>query len=178
MAVSEGDHFRVGDPGVHLLGQRDWSLRRIQRQPAQPAQPAQTAARCSTTTAGVAISRRVSLRCPICLPSFLPLFWRRLLVVRARPSLEGGLPLLWYGCPWPAAPPVPARAPPAPRSVRAGARSRLRVERYELLASCVHATPALQVLQVYLNCYDSGSERLHARCSIAASRIYILCRQS
>ena len=58
-------------------------------------QPEQIAGRCCTTASGVATSRNVSPRWPICPPGFLPLRRRRLFVLRARPSLDGGLLLLW-----------------------------------------------------------------------------------
>jgi hypothetical protein len=55
----------------------------------------QIAGRCSITASGIATSRKVSPRWPICPPGFLPLRRRRLLVFRPKPSLDGGLLLLW-----------------------------------------------------------------------------------
>ena len=56
---------------------------------------AQTAGRGSTTASGGATRCTVSPRWPSCPPAFWPLRRRRCFVVRARPSLDGGLLLVW-----------------------------------------------------------------------------------
>src|SRR5262249_9836860 len=55
----------------------------------------QVAGRCRTTASGWATRRRGLPRCPTCPPDGLLLLARRLLGLRASPSVDGGLLLLW-----------------------------------------------------------------------------------
>src|SRR5262249_26010337 len=104
-------------------------------------------------------------RCPDCPPGFLPLRLRRLLVLRASPSLDGGLLLLWLSL---ASRPSSSctRTISTCSCCRSAAFSALRVAYCSSSSSRV-MPPVYQHLQPHLNSYGAVSRPAHQRARIA-----------